>query len=103
MVGNASIEKGYAVLSGANFINLSDTELPLSECHIYGFAFAYDSKGAVSTSFVLPGGLHIGSTVDEIIAAYGEPTEMNDSSSSKTKLTYRFGDENVITFEIDKK
>lgn len=103
MTGNAALKKGDATLSGANFINLSDEELPLSECYVYGFAFAYDTKGAVSTSFVLPGGLHIGSTIDDITAAYGEPTETDDSSATKTKLTYKSGDENYITFEIDKK
>ncbi len=102
MVGNASLEKGDASLSGISFINLSDKELPLSECHIYGFAFAYDPKGAVSTSFVLPGGLHIGSTIDDIIAAYGEPTEKDDSGSTKTNLKYEFSDGNYISFEIDK-
>ena len=103
MVGNAFLKKGDAILSGANFINLSDKELPLSECYVCGFAFAYDTKGAVSTSFVLPGGLHIGSTIDEIITAYGEPTETDDSGSTRTKLIYRFSDNNYITFEIDKK
>jgi len=103
MIGNPSMKKGDAVLSGVNFINLSDTELPLSECHVYAFSFSYDPKGAVSTSFVLPGGLHIGSTIDEIIAAYGEPTETNNSVSTKTKLIYKFGDSSSITFEIDNK
>lgn len=102
MVGNASLRKGNTSLSGANFINLSDQELPLSECYVYGFSFAYDSKGAVETSVVFPGGLHIGSTVEEIIAAYGEPTEIDDSRSTVTKLLYEFGDYNKITFEIDK-
>lgn len=102
MVGNASLRKGDTSLSGVNFINLSDKELPLSQCYVYGFAFAYDSKGAVDTSVVFPGGLHIGSTADEIIAAYGEPTETDDSLSSVTKLIYKFGDDNTITFEIDK-
>jgi len=103
MVGNASLEKGDATLSGVSFINLSDKEMPLSECHVYGLAFAYSTTGAVSTSFVLPGGLHIGSTIDDIIAAYGEPTEKDDSSDSKTYLKYKFGDYNYISFEIDKK
>lgn len=102
MVGNASLRKGDTSLSGVNFINLSDQELPLSECYVYGFAFAYDTKGAVETSVVLPGGLHIGSTMDDIIAAYGEPTETDDSRSTVTKLIYQFGDDNTITFEIDK-
>lgn len=103
MVGNAALRKGDASLSGVTFINLSDQELPLSECYICGFAFAYDTKGAVETSVVFPGGLHIGSTADEIIAAYGEPTETDDSRSSATKLIYKFGEYNEITFEIDKK
>ncbi len=103
MTGNARLEKGDATLSGANFINFSDKELPLSECYVFAFSFAYDTRGAVSTSFVLPGGLHIGSTIDEIIAAYGEPSERDDTSSTKTKLFYTFGDDNSITFEIDKK
>ena len=102
MVGNASLRKGDTSLSGVNFINLSDQELPLSECYVYGFAFAYDTKGAVETSVVLPGGLHIGSTIDDITAAYGEPTEIDDSRSSVTKLIYQFSDNNQITFEIDK-
>lgn len=103
MVGNASLRKGDTSLSGANFINLSDQELPLSECYVYGFSFAYDSKGAVDTSVVFPGGLHIGSTVDDIIAAYGDPTETDDSRSTVTKLIYQYGEGNEITFEIDKK
>ncbi len=76
----------WAVKSGATFVNLSEKELPVAECHVYGFSFSYDNKGAVSTSLVLPGGLHIGSTVEDIIAAYGEPTETNDSSEFKTTL-----------------
>lgn len=102
MVGNASLRKGDASLSGVNFINLSDQELPLSECYVCGFSFAYDSKSAVAASVVFPGGLHIGSTIDDITAAYGEPTETDDSRSTATKLIYKFGDYNEITFEIDK-
>ena len=75
----------------------------MSECYVYGFSFAYDSKGAVDTSVVFPGGLHIGSTVDDIIAAYGDPTETDDSRSTVTKLIYQYGEGNEITFEIDKK
>jgi hypothetical protein len=102
MVGSSSLRKGDAALTGAFFINLSDKELPLSECHVYGFAFSYGTSGAVSTSFVLPGGLHIGSTVDDIIATYGEPTEKDDSGSGRLKLKYEFSDGNFISFEIDK-
>lgn len=102
MVGNASLRKGDASLSGVNFINFSDQELPLSECYVCAFSFAYDTKGAVETSLVFPGGIHIGSTADEIIAAYGEPTETDDSRSSVTKLIYQFGENSEMTFEIDK-
>ncbi|MCL2528794.1 MAG: hypothetical protein FWE41_00415 [Coriobacteriia bacterium] len=100
-IGSISLKKGDTSLNSIRFINLSDTELPLSECYVYGFAFSYDRKGAVETSVVLPGGLHIGSTIDEIIAAYGEPTETAESGSRKIKLTYNFGNGNLIEFAID--
>ncbi|MDR3072662.1 MAG: hypothetical protein LBU41_04140 [Clostridiales Family XIII bacterium] len=100
-IGNTSLDKGDARLAGANFINLGDKEAPLSECHVYGVSFIYSKWNALGTSFVLPGGLHVASTLDEIIAAYGEPTERDDSVARTTKLTYRFDEDKYIRFEID--
>ncbi|MDR0964807.1 MAG: hypothetical protein LBM60_09345 [Clostridium sp.] len=98
-LGSYSLEKDDANIIRLSFINLGDEELPLSECLVYRFTFSYFSWNA-KTSFVLPGGLHIGSTVDDVIAAYGEPTGRSDSTIT-TKLTYEFGEYNYIEFNID--
>jgi hypothetical protein len=99
-IGNPSIEKGKTSLAGVNFMNYGETESPLTACHIKGFAFFYDRYGSTETSFVLPGGIHIGSTIEDIKAAYGEPTETNEIGETIDELTYQFSDDYKIVFTV---
>jgi hypothetical protein len=99
MVGALTLEKGDAALAGVSFVNLTQEELPATECYIYGFTFNYSQWNA-DTAFVIPGGLHVGVTVDEVLAAYGEPTERKENDTT-TELIYTYGEENRIAIRMD--
>lgn len=80
----------------ANFgINVS----PLSECHIGGIRIESDTKkqGAIIS---IAKGITIDSTYDEVIAAYGKPSD-EYKGTSLTKLTYKSGIYSNYKISID--
>lgn len=58
------------------FVNDSSEAKKVSECQVGGIACSsYDSEYKMQFELVFAGGITVGSTMDEVIAVYGEPTE----------------------------
>lgn len=74
--------------------------LAYEKCNVTGINLSQEIGNIVTPTFSLPKGITMGSTYEEVIAAYGEPTNLYEGSSFKT-LTYqrKLGDEVVLTVD----
>lgn len=73
------------------FINLGETAKDITECQVW--ALTVDNKYSdTPVEFILPGGIKYGSTLAEVEAAYGKPTDEDDIYRSEdlgyTTYTY---------------
>lgn len=89
--------KGEAKIS-LQASNTNAAATPINECTCIGLSIA-DKYKVATIDVQLPGGITIGSTADEVLAAYGEPREQYINSSDEVgSLTY--GDSPVHKFHI---
>lgn len=73
----------------ADIINQADSPKPYAECDIVGFGVSLSYNSGNDMVFVLPKGIQSGvATVDDVKAAYGEPSN-------------EFGDESVMTLNYE--
>lgn len=84
----------------ATFINNGKDELPADECEVGGI---YVDKLATKkgTVLVLPKGIGFDSTKDDVIMAYGNPTNINDSQT-RCVLYYEIKANQNASISIDK-
>lgn len=70
------------------FQNTSEKAIDITECQIWSYE-VNNSRADKPVTFALPGGITMGSTFDDIKAAYGEPTETYVADGSGyTTYTY---------------
>jgi len=65
----------------AQFANLDDEDMLLHECYVSGIQFA-EYSWSEDTVLYFPGGFTIGSTMEEVEALYGEPSETSELSAT---------------------
>ncbi len=87
----------------ADIINLGINAAPVSECAIGGITLeSYYTEKAPDTTAVLPGGITYNeSTLDDIKAAYGEPSDSYEGDLY-TKLTYTYDYYQDVDLYVDK-
>lgn len=62
-----------------DFVNTDVNTLSMTECNIGALSlYSYAEKGA---ELVLPASITLGSTIEEVLAAYGEPSYKNESET----------------------
>lgn len=85
----------------ADIINTEDKEQPISECYIGSIEIDKDNKENGNGVFIaLPKGIIFEkSTLEDVKAAYGEPSSMYEGSLY-TKYTYEFGIYQKIEIQI---
>lgn len=72
-----------------DIVNLSTLELPLEECLLGGLSASADAEQD-SPGIELPGGIVLGASFDEVLAAYGPPTSAVAENSDGSR-TARYG------------
>jgi len=83
-----------------SFLNLTENVLSFSESNIGRITlddWAYDRGGA---ELIFPGNIRLGSTYEEVIAAYGEPSQRRESNLHTT-LTYSANHYTGVEIRID--
>ena len=92
-------------------INTSDSLQPIKDCNIHGIKASgvsgfttFESKNTPIQcyDFAIPGGLHRGSTMEEVKAAYGEPEDVYVADGDNYHyevLTYK-NDEKKVTIKL---
>lgn len=84
------------------FLNQSDETTDVMECNVYYVSMTKAFAESTGISFILPGGIQIGSTYDETITAYGSADEEREHEySSTTILTYGTNSHNKIELTFD--
>ena len=92
---NVSLEKDGIRMS-AGLVNLDVNVLEFNECYI--FRFSTDQVDAQKgLSLILPGGITIGSTLEDVVGAYGDPTRTNESTDS---VTYNYEQKSYASAQI---
>lgn len=88
--GTVTFRKGYLAIY-ADVLNLGINTSPASECSIGGFSLdEYQYEKAPETTLELPGGIVYGqSSLDDITAAYGTPSDTYESDLY-TKVSYEY-------------
>ena len=81
------------------FVNTTENVLPLRESYV-GSITIEERHANSGIELILPGGITFGSTMDEIIAVHGEPSEARGTDSS-TFLVYDVGSRSNIEFRFD--
>jgi hypothetical protein len=83
IVGNTTLVNSNKENSevSVQFANLGDADATLKECYVSGVQFAEYSWNK-ATYIYFPGGFTIGSAKDEVQASYGEPSEIQEYSST---------------------
>lgn len=88
----------------ASFLNYDIHSLPHSQCYVGGVKLEtpYKEDDAWATA-VTAGGITLGvSNREDIVAAYGEPTDLYESSSSdRQSLTYSTGSYKEVKFTVE--
>ena len=115
VTGTIDLENpNYDADVSVGFTNISSTPKDIMQCQIWSIEVdnTYAKK---PVTFNLPGGIHNGSSLEEVVAAYGEPEEDNkyrsdelgywtytyqDGYSKYFKLTI-YDDKGVTAFEYD--
>ena len=85
---------------GVSIANLTPNVIPYYEGHIGGVTMT-ERHADTGTQFVLAGGITIGATLEEVLAAYGEPSERRESATFET-LTYGLGIQSDIRIQVNK-
>lgn len=83
----------------ATFLNMTENVLPLSESYVGRVQVETRHKNSGIEVF-FPGGITIGSTRDELIAAHGEPSDYRESDLFTT-MNYDIGSRSDIEFRIN--
>lgn len=86
----------------ATVINLGINTVPISECLVGGIDIdQYNIEDAPDTTIEFPGGILYGkATMDDVKAAYGEPTRVYEGDLY-TNLTYEYDYDQSFDFYID--
>lgn len=86
----------------ATVINLGINTVPISECLVGGIDIdQYNIEDAPDTTIEFPGGILYGeATLDDVKAAYGEPTRVYEGDLY-TNLTYEYDYDQSFDFYID--
>jgi len=85
----AMIKKGEQTLL-VTFVNNYDDDRILPDCDIASISTTNDSSGQGSPIIVFPGNIKIGSSEENVLALYGEPTD-----------TYEYADFNLLYYSKD--
>lgn len=81
------------------FANLTDSTQDVMNCIVYSISLSrYAAEKGIS--LILPGGVQIGSTYDEVIAACGTPDEEKEYDSNTT-LKYGTQNRQKVEFSLD--
>jgi len=80
---------------GVTFTNLSEEVLPISESYITVVSVFFEMHSA---QLVLPGNIMLGSTYEDVIAAYGEPSSWHTSEDPPSLLMFHSSDD--VTLQI---
>lgn len=80
-------------------VNSEPNELPLKECKVG--AVRLDRAVKKETKFALPKGIGFDSTKDDVIKAYGNPSNTNETST-QTTLNYEVGSYSKVKIIINK-
>lgn len=95
-------EKYKSAIVQIGFINSSKDALDIKECDIWSISI--NNKNAdVEIPFELPGGIKNGSTIEEIVAAYGELTAENVyrvDSNGYTTYHYQSGSDKYLDLYV---
>jgi len=85
---------------GISIGNLTPNVIPYYEGLIGGVRVnEFDVN--TGTQFILPGGISIGSTLEEVLGAYGEPNERNDTESL-ISLRYTLEIQSYVRIQFDR-
>jgi len=82
-----------------SLVNTTENVLPFNETNI-GRINKDDFDARRGAELVFPGNITIGSTIDEVIAAHGEPSETRSTDASTT-LVYSRSLQSSVTFRVD--
>lgn len=96
-------KEGFNIIVAA--YNNTDTSISIMDCTVFAvMANELDSVpmfGGYSGELILPGGIKLlKSTKNDLLVAYGEPTNVYEYSSEET-LFYEFGEDIYVRFEVD--
>jgi len=82
-----------------SFVNSTSNVIPLNECEIGRITMdAFNARSGVE--LILPGGIMVGSTYEDVIKAYGEPSDRSENASLRT-LRYTRSTYSQVTVTID--
>lgn len=105
-LSGVSLQKGGQVLRTVLY-NFSSSPQPLYACFV---GMIESSTSATNIAILLPGGISLASTYDEIITTYGEPDDefiydgtihLTYNGSENLKLVFYFDDEDKKLFDIE--
>ncbi len=82
-----------------SFVNNGVDVKPMSECQVGGIESQYYDEENVPNISIAKG-IEIGSTMDEVIEAFGEPTDKSESETY-TELTYSNDSYKDVKIEVD--
>jgi len=83
-----------------SFINTTQNVLTFEESNI-GRIFFNERDAQSGTEIIIPGGITIGSSMEEIIAAHGEPSDRRENSFEYV-LEYSLGTYTTITLRVNR-
>ena len=91
-------KEGYTDMMAYGF-NCYSSARPINTCYIAGFELSTNSYDKVDTvTCEMPGGIALNvSTIDDVINAYGDPSDRYDSET-RTSLSYRYDIYRELTF-----
>ena len=96
-LGSELINNGYTIR--AAFVNTTENVLSLRES-LVGSISIEEKHINSETQIVFPGDITIGSTVDDLIAIHGEPSNIRESDRTTT-MTYEIDPRSDIEFRIN--
>ena len=83
----------------ASLVNTNTDVLPMEECNV-GNISVDNYQAEKGVKLVLPKNIAVGSAYDDVVAAYGEPTDKSDLGPI-TALTYKLDSYSSVVIEIN--
>ena len=84
---------GFSI--GGTIRNSTDSPLKYSECYFKDFAVTFSGKNK-DFGVIFPGGIKKGSVSDDVISAYGEPTEGIEAVNEKLEIYHYKNDKSTL-------